>query len=198
MKKLVLKTAVITVAAVILTVAAAYFCIAVFSPRTLADAWAGAGNYSLSVKYYEKNYGKTNKIADLALLCDALDEEKDAVRAAEHLKTLTENAGFADYCASEDANGGYAVSAYEYYYGKYAVAVYYSGGINAAIEVAVAAVANGYTENNAFHVLLLGVKLLSPSDRAAIAAAIEGIKDGLTGAAQGFADNDIALANGTE
>ncbi len=199
MTKLVVKTVLITVAAIILTLAAVYLCLALFFPKTLAKGWEDIGSYNLSLKYYEKQYEKTEDITDLSVICVKVNSEKDAVRAVKYLKILTENPKFSDLCAAEDANIAidYGFTAYELYYGKYAIAAYYQGGITAAVNVANTATQHEYTEHNAFYVILSVVKTLTASDGQAIAAAVSEIKSGLTDGEQiGFADRDIDLANG--
>ena len=200
MTKLVVKTVLITVAAIILTLAAVYLCLALFFPKTLAKGWEAVGSYDLSMKYYEKQYEKTDDISDLSVICVKVNTEKDATRAVKYLALLTEHSEFSDLCAAEDANpasGGDGFTAYEFYFGKYAVAAYYKDGITAAVNVAKVATQHEYTKYNAFYVILSGVETLSVADGQAIAAAVSEIKSGLTEQKQiEFADRDIARANG--
>lgn len=195
MKKLVVKTVAITVAAIIVLMAAVYLVFALAFPKTLAGAWKDAGNYSVAAKYYEKQYGKSEDTDDLAALCVYLDAKTDGARAAKYLKLLTENENFNARCEKEDKEGGFRYTAYEYYYGKYAVAEYYANKIDAAITVAKKAVSKGYTANNAFYVLLIDAEDLTAEDRGAIVSAINGIKDGLTEAEKQIAERDINFAN---
>ena len=198
MKKLVLKTIAVTVAAIIALTAAIYLTLALFFPKTLAGAWKDVGSYSLSAKYYERQYDKSGDTEDLATLCVNLDEKADSARTAKYLKILTEDEKFSERCAFEDKQGGFKYTAYEYYYGKYAVAEFYANKIDAAITVAKKAVSAGYTEHNAFYVLL-GEETLTKSDGEKIAAAITEIKGGLTDAAQkSYAERDIGFANGLQ
>ena len=198
MKRLVIKTVVITVAAILVLMAAVYLTLALFFPKTLAACWKDVGNYSLSAKYYEKQYEKSADYGDLATLCVYLDAKNDGVRTAEYLKLFTENGGFSARCEAEDLNGGFKYTAYEYYYGKYAVAEFYARNIDAAVAVAKKAVgaAAGYTENNAFYVLLIEADGLTANDKNAIKAAVTEIKGGLTDSKQiGYADRDIGYAD---
>lgn len=195
MKKLVIKTVAITVAAIIVLMAAIYLTFALAFPKTLAKAWKDVGNYSIAAKYYEKQYDKSGDLDDLAKLCVYLDAKTDGVKAAKYLKLLTENENFNARCESEDHKGGFKYTAYEYYYGKYAVAEFYANKIDAAITVAKSAVSKGYTENNAFRVLLLDAEDLTESDRGAIVSAINEIYGGLTDAEKQIADRDINFAN---
>lgn len=197
MKNLVLKTVAITVAAIIALIAVAYLILALAFPKTLADGYDAIGSYSLSVKYYEKQYNKSGDIDDLAALCVKTDVKSDASRAAAYLAELTEREDFSAYCAREDENGGFKMTAYEFYYGRYTVATFYASGVAAAITVAEKAVSAGYTENDAFYVLLLDADTLSASDGIAVKAAITDVKSRLISATeQGYAERDIALADG--
>ena len=195
MKKLVIQTVAITVAAIIVLMAAIYLTLALFFPKTLAVCWKDVGSYSLSAKYYEKQYDKSEDTADLAVLCVYLDAKNDSNRAAKYLKLFTENENFNARCEKEDREGGFKYTAYEYYYGKYTVAEFYANKIDAAITVAKKAVSTGYTENNAFYILLIDAEDLTIEDRGAIASAITEIKSGLTDAEKQIADRDITFAN---
>ncbi len=196
MKKLVVKTVAITVAAIIVLSAAVYLTLALCLPKTLANGWKNMGNYSLAAKYYEKQYNKSEDVEDLAVLCIYLDVKTDSARAEKYLKLLTGRDDFKNYCENEDNNGGYNMTSYEYYYGKFAVSTYYEKGIDAAVKVASEAVSAGYSEHNAFYILLIDVETLTESDGGKLSAAITDIKSGLTGETEiDFADRDIALAN---
>ena len=199
MKNLVLKTVAITVTAIIVILAGAYLILALAFPKTLAEGYDAIGSYSLSVKYYEKQYNKSGDIADLAALCVKSDVKADASRAVKYLAELTESEDFSAYCEREDKNGGFKMTAYEFYYGRYTVATFFESGVAAAITVAEKAVSAGYTENDAFYILLLDAETLSASDGIAVKAAITGIKSRLTDATeQGYAERDIALADGLQ
>lgn len=195
MKKLVLKTVAITVAAIILLGAAVYLMFALAFPKTLASAWKNIGNYSLAAKYYEKQYDKSEDIEDLAVLCIYLDVKADSVRAAKYLKILTENEKFSESFPVDGKNGGFGFTDYEYYFGKYALAEFYANKIDAAIAVCTKAVSAGYTDHNAFNVLLSDAENLTKTDGEKIAAAITEIKGGLTGKAEEYANRDIGFAN---
>ena len=198
MKKLVLKTVAITVGAILSLMAAIYFVISLVSPKTLAGFWKDLGSYSVAAKYYERQYNKSGTVDDLSELCVYLDAKRDGVRTAKYLKLFTESDKFSERCAQEDERGGFKYTAYEYYYGKYTVAEFYANKIEGAIVVAKQAVSTGtgYSEHNAFYVLLIDAEDLSASDGNAISAAVTEIKSGLTDATQiGYADRDIGLAN---
>ena len=193
MNKLVIKTVIITFITFVAVFLMIYACLAAASPKTVADAWADLGSYTVSVKYYEKQYYKTESVADLATVCDKIDEENDSARAVEYLSALTGSEEFSAFCAAEDGKRKTAFTAYEFYYGKYAAAKFYESGIDAAITVAKNAAEKGYTDYNAFR-WLISLDALTQEDGEKAAAAIAEMKAGLTDEEQVFADRDISLA----
>ena len=195
MKKLVLKTVLITLAAIIATTCALYGALAFFSPKTLAEFWNNAGNYAVSVKYYEKQYEKSGEISDLAGLCAKLDVKNDSAKAVKYLTLFTGSERFSTFCEQEDKSSGYKMTSYEYYYGIFTVAHYYQNGLSSAITVAKKAVNGGYTEYNAFYVLLSEVGLTKDGGNA-VATEISAIKETLSDETEiGFAERDINIAN---
>ena len=196
MKNLVLKTIIMTFTVIITVIAVIYACFAIFSPKTLAKFWEDAGNYSVSVKYYEKQYEKSGDFADLANLCAKLEVKSDSKRAAKYLAIFTDNENFSAFCEQEDKAGGYGYkfTSYEYYYGIFTVANFYENGLSAAIDTAKKAVKEGYTEHNAFYVLLSEISL-TKEDGTIIKAEISAIKETLSDGEKGFAERDIKIAD---
>ena len=186
MKRWIIKTSLITLAATVLTLVVVYFFLMLAFPRVLAKGWEAVGSYDLSMRYYEKQYEASKEMSDLSVLCVKVDVEKDTNRAEKYLAIMTKSSGFSEFCASEDADTaqGYGFTAYEFYFGKYAVASYYKYDITAAVNVAKIATQNGYSEHNAFYVILSGVKTLTAADGQAIESAVSEIKAHLTDAAQ--------------
>lgn len=194
MKNLVLKTVLITLAAVIACVFAVYLIFALCTPKTLAKFWENAGNYSVSVKYYEKQYEKTGDISDLAALCAKLDVKSDSKKAVKYLAVFTDSENFTEFCEKEDKAGGYKFTSYEYYYGIFTVANYYENGLNAATDTAKKAVKSGYTDRNAFFVLLSEVKL-NKDEGTTVLTVISEIKETLSDETEkNFAERDINIA----
>ena len=192
MKKLVIKTVVLTFISFIALFLIFYCCFSAAAPKTLADVWSDMGSYSFSIKYYEKQYEKTNDLFDLAVLCNKVNEQSDSSRAVTYLKALTEHENFSALCETEDKKFSYTFTAYEFYFGKYAVASYYESGIGSALAVAEKSVKTGYTEHSAFY-SLLGIESLTKDDGDSIKTAIEGLS-GLSETEQGFANRDVKFA----
>ncbi len=129
MKKLVIKTAVITFGGIVAFVSVLYGVIAAFFPLVLGDAFFTLGENSVAVTYYEINYEKTKDIADLADMCVMVEEVSDAGRAKRLLTALVESQGYAEYCATADKNYGNALTTNEFFIGKLATSVMVSDGV---------------------------------------------------------------------
>ena len=195
MKKTILKTVTLTLVSIVALCLITYGCVAGSSPKSLASVWSDLGSYDISVKYYEKQYEKTQDFSDLVVLCNKVNEQKDSALSVTYLKALTEDENFSGFCETEDGGGGYTFTTYEYYFGKYAVAVYYDGGIDSAIAVAENSVSAGYTEHSAFY-SLLGIESLTETDGKMISSTIEKLKSSLSDNTQkAFAERDIKLAD---
>lgn len=194
MKKVILKTVILTLTSLIAVFLIAYGCVAGSSPKTLAGIWSDFGSYDISIKYYEKQYEKTQDIFDLVALCNKVNEQSDSARAERSLRLLTENEKFSDVCEKEDKNVGYSFTAYEFYFGKYVVSSYFESGIDSALAVAEKSVSAGYTKHSAYY-SLLGIESLTKSDGTAIKESIEKIKSSLNGEEQQLAERDIKLAD---
>lgn len=99
MKKVVLKTASITLATVIVAALIGYGVFALFFPYNLASFYRGAANYDLALKYSERGYSKSENhdLKDLLIVVydaiDANNNEKIEKYAARALLSgdLTEN-----------------------------------------------------------------------------------------------------------
>lgn len=156
MGKLILKTASITLAAVVGVFGALYAIFAIFSPKVLAAAYDKLGNYGLSVYYYESQYKKTEDLNDLYILCVKLDENSDAKKTEEYLSLLVRDDGYIAFCEEQDASSSAAVSTQQFIDGKYIVCVYDNGGTAVAAARASELVkrGEGYSDYNVFSVLL--------------------------------------------
>ena len=116
MKKLVIKTAVITLASILVALAITFGAFAMFAPRSLAVFFDGVGNYSASVFFYEKQYLKTENFSDLVELVNELDDANDSERAQKYLGILIAHEDFENFCANKKIFG---VPYAEYYNGRY-------------------------------------------------------------------------------
>ena len=155
MKKLVIKTACITLAGVIALSTIIYFIFGAVAPKSLANFYSHIGSYSLSIKYLEKNYLKTLDDNDLVELCFVVDESKSASTGKKHLTILVGSENFYNLCASEPEQL-YSIADADYMVGKLALCYYYESGINGAVQYSKLWVKNnGYTKASPFYILMM-------------------------------------------
>ena len=163
MTKLVLKTVAITLVAVLGAGMILFGSLALFAPLSVANFFDGMGMQNVAVKYYEKQYGKSESVEDLAVLILKLDEESDSVKSEKYLKIMIEKDEYSSYCQAQDSiNNGGKVSQDEYYKGKYALSLVRNEKFDVAVSVAKDYVLeNGYTDYNPFSVIIaeLGMAL---------------------------------------
>ena len=152
MKKLVIKTTCITLASLIVAFAIFFGAASLFAPGWVGGIFDGVGNYSASVFFYEKQYEKTGDIDDLNTLVLKIDIKNDSSRASKYFGKMVEHQDFEEFCNSQD--GGSDISAEEYYFGCYVLALAYNGKLDDAIDKAKDFVGNTYTENNPFRLLV--------------------------------------------
>ena len=117
MKKLVIKTALITVVSIIGAVIIAFGAFAMFAPKSVASFFDGVGGYSASVFFYERQYEKTGDFSDLVVLVDKIDDYTDPDTAKKYLKIFIEHQEFENYCAGKNATKYLSLA--DYYLGRY-------------------------------------------------------------------------------
>lgn len=190
MKKLIIKTAAITLAAIIIMALLIYGALAAFSPKSLAEFYDNAGNAGLAREYYARAYEKSGDINDLYVFCVKADEKGDAAKSAKYLEIMTKKEGFEEFCRGIDAGYTVKITTAEFLRGKCAAANYYAFGVSKAVESALSFTGGAYAENNAFTLFISRcVKDFSVEDKAAISAALESVKTSLT------SDEDAARLN---
>ena len=181
-------------------VALVYGALALFAPLTLANLYDGAGNYKISMVYYERQYEKTSSQDDLYTLCLKVDEYNDSARAKDYLGRFVDNSSqtFNDYCAVKDgANFNGLISTKEYIYGKLVTAVCKADGVDKAIELAGEITSIEYTDYNPYYVLINdSVLRLDGAALSFIKVSIETKIPSLTGTQLTNAQNDLAVING--
>lgn len=195
MKKLVIKTVVITLAVVFVFTGITYVIFAAANPFALAKFYDNTGNYSLTVKYLEKNYKKSNSYEDLAYLCGKLDERSDAERTALYVDKFINDGDFDGYCSANGSDGGYAMTVEELYFGKLVVALYLNDGIDSAVAKACDYVDKyGYTDSNPFYILIIdGNEKFDQSAKNTIKTNIQSFTAGLEGSQLQYAERDLQI-----
>ena len=192
MKKIVLKSALITLLCVAVLFALVYAALAIFSPVTLARFYGSTGAYSMSVKYYEKQYSKTNSTDDLYALCVKVDDFNDSARAEKYLTLFIDgdSAAFRSYCAGKDGSSA-GITTREFCFGKLTCATYTEKGCADAVDCAKVLVGTDYTKYNPFNTLIHSGISFSAGELSLIKAQIEAIAENLTPEQQAFATRDV-------
>ena len=151
-----LKTVTITLAAVLGVCMIIFGTLAMVAPAKVADFFDKLGWYNTSVHYYEKQYGKSDSIEDLAVLILKIDDESDSAKEKKYLETLLNHTDYKSYCTLKDSESENAeVKTNEYYSGAYAIALVRVGKFNDAISFAYDFVSkNTYTAYNPFSALI--------------------------------------------
>ena len=153
MRKLVIKTASITLAVTIGLMFLLFGALCLFSPKSVAKTFESLGGQSVSIFFYEKQYDKTENIDDLYVLVLNLDYQKNASKTREYLTEFLSIDGVKDYCKNLDTSNS-KMSTYEYLSGKCACAIYLDTGIGDTIRFLEQSVADGYGDYNAYSMVI--------------------------------------------
>ncbi len=128
MKKLILKTALITFVSALVVVAAVFGSLSLFAPAVMSRFTASMGLETLSGDYAYSAYQRSGEIEYLAYSCEvsATHEESVAVKRYEELFAVE---GFSVYCGTRDEKVEESMKAYvstyeQFSYGNYACALY--------------------------------------------------------------------------
>ena len=103
MKKLVIKTVIITVTVILAVCIAVMSAFWIFKPRVIAKVFDDLGSYKASQYFYESQYNKTNDISDLLELIDNAYEKQDNNHLINYLEKLMAHKDYKAYCQSEDS-----------------------------------------------------------------------------------------------
>ena len=167
MKKLVLKTVAITLTAVLGACLILFGSLALCAPAEVANFFSDLGIYGPSIHYFEKQYGKSKSLDDLAVLILKIDAEKDSALAEKYLNQMLNSSDFRDFCSVKDAfNGKWDVTTSEYYGGQYSVSLVRNNKFTESLEYCKTFVTkNGYTAYNPFSVTIAELKALLTSEQ---------------------------------
>lgn len=150
MNKLILKTALITLACVLALALLLFGIFSLFVPSVMVSLTDKLGMESACARYSAAVYEKSGAIDDLAV---AVERNYGAGRyeaAAEYGAELLQRDDFDSYSASRDADSlGLTASYAQYAAGIVSVAQYYSGDTDAAVRTAFDACGIAFPQNNA-------------------------------------------------
>ncbi|MBQ3492550.1 MAG: hypothetical protein IJA88_00410 [Clostridia bacterium] len=152
MKKLVIKTICITLASLIGAMIIAASATMLFAPAWVGRQFDGAGNYSASVFFYEKQYQKTGNVYDLNTLVLKLDIKNDSVRAEKYYSEILRHKDFSKIVDGWKVST--TISANDYYNGNYVLVLAENGKFLNALSYAVNCVGSEYLKNNPMQVLI--------------------------------------------
>jgi hypothetical protein len=172
MKKLVLKTALITLGSIVGALCLLYGVFALFFPLNMANFLDSIGMQKGAVSFYELHYERTEDISDLGVLCVKVDELEDSVRAEKYIDLLVSDKGFNDYLISFDEGNVNLISGRDFFYGKLAIAKQKTGGVEKFLSFALDSIEDGYNEYNCFFIALTVEDLFSIEDKAKIKDAL--------------------------
>lgn len=145
MKKIVIKTALITLGAVIALLALAFGIASLAFPKNMSEICEDMGNYKLAASYAERQYSYTGSTEDLYRCADLYIRLADRSKTVEYCGKLVDRQNFKEYCGKN----------VQYVYGSYATALYLSGNDDKAVEVAEMSVSDGFSIPNAYATLTI-------------------------------------------
>ncbi len=198
MKKLILKTALITLGTIIAVLCILYGVFALFFPLNMASFFDSLGMRDATVSFYELHYENTGDIADLGVLCVKVDECNDAVRAKKYLTILTSSEDFDSYLEDFDKQSNSTISGKEYFNGKLAIAIQKSQGVEEFLTFATKAVDEGYTEFNCFYLALSIDGLFEEEELALVGDALSGLEASLTSSEKTYLERDLEYTKNTD
>lgn len=196
MKKIVIKTALFTLAIVLGLSALIYGGLVLFAPSALAKLYDNLGNYGLSTHFYQKQYEKTQSDQDLYTLCLELNEYEDSARTQKFLGELIDedSKAFNDFCQAKDKEFPSSLSTKEYCIGKYVCAVYVNEGCDKLVDKVGKLIQNNYTDKNGFYLLINDARIsLSKAELSLISTKISVMLPSLSIESASYALRDINL-----
>ena len=172
LKKIVVKTAVITVAIIIVVVSVVFTIFRFAFPQHMATLSEGMGNYNLAVRCASLRYSYTHDCNDLARCFDDSVLWKNDQYIIQYGEELVNNEGFFAVCESKNQAAGANYDYRQRVFGKIAVSYYNTGKKGKAVSFA--SEANGYTSfvyGNALMSLAAAVRSASDKEVCALIVA---------------------------
>lgn len=195
MQKLVLKTALITLASVLVLALLVYGVLSLFVPSAMVSLTDKLGMDGACARYSVSVYEKTGDIDDLAA---AVERSYGAERygdAAEYGVILLGREDFPSYCERRESE----IAGEKYDYAQFAagivsVSLYYDGQTDAAVKVAFDAVGNSFPTGNAA-IYLLSAAYDAERDAATCRILLTALED-LRGQLPAGAEEDASVVAG--
>lgn len=191
MKKLVIKTAIITLVAIIGLASLFLGITALFFPKTMAKICDTVGADNCALKNYVRVYDKSGDLEDLFVVVSKCPSSDDHELRYEYLKKFVDNKKFEEFITEKE--GGTTFTTKEFVLGLYMESYYETKGIYDSIYLAQDLVIKyGYTEYGPFSVLI-SFENLEEEHKELIKSGINAIYVRLDTLGKAYADRDIAL-----
>ena len=197
LKKLVIKTACITLAVIISISFICFGAIALFFPKSMAGICEKVGLENAAFNNYVKVYEKSNDIEDLFVVVNKSAGIEKYKIAYEYVKEFVEKDEFVDFVTDYDESiGNPEFTTKEYVLGLYVVDCFYYLGVTYASDLAEKLVLEyGYTEYGPFSALISSVSL-TQDQKTIVRLAIERVYSKLDTLGKAYAGRDINLLKG--
>ena len=154
MYKVILKTALITLAAILVLALMLYGILSLFVPSAMVSLTDKLGMDGACARYSIAVYNKTEQIDDLAYAVERNYNAERYEQAAEYGILLLEHDEFAGYCAERESGMEKQNSYAQFASGIVSVSLYRTGDKEGALRVAFDAVATSFPTGNAVVYLL--------------------------------------------
>lgn len=152
MNKLILKTALITIAALAVAALAVFSLWILCSPQTMATSCEKTGNYSFAVTCADLRYKYTNNVGDLARCAEDSILSGNDSRIVNYGAKLIDDEKFSQLCTEKDKllsnteYGSYTLGYKNYICGHVAAAYYRTGELQRGIDTAEKGGVNAFTK----------------------------------------------------
>lgn len=140
MKKIVIKTALITLGSAIALLVLAFGIASLAFPKNMSEICENMGNPKLAASYAERQYDYTGSTEDLYRCARLYIRVGDRENTIKYCEKLVEKSDFKKCCGNN----------VQYVYGNYATALYLSGKDDDAIKIAEKSVEDGFVIGNAY------------------------------------------------
>ncbi len=156
MKKLVIKTAVIVICAIVSVLAIVFGILCSTNPKLIAKGFESLGSYSASKYFYEMQYHKTESVDDLFVLIDNAYGADDKISLQNYLGEFITHDEFVVYCKTRNQTlSPNSMKTEEYYSAFYATILFDNGKLDNALSFCRSyADVLGYTKFNPFTQLI--------------------------------------------
>ncbi len=180
MKKLIIKTAIITVCVGLAFIGLLLGALSLFAPKTMVKFFDGIGFDNFAKQCSERAYEKSDDIVDLYDLILRLDVSKESQKTVDYVEEMFANQKFDEFCALMDVDG--KITTKEYLSVKYVCALVELNESQKALDFSVQFVLDsGYTKYNPLRAMFNDLFINLDQDfKEKTAVAVVEVRDTLT------------------